>query len=104
MIQSVRLRRSPGLDSFQAYPEGSDEWYATVESTRDAPNAPDRTVDIVINEVMFDPPSDERDGEFIELFNRGTEAVDLSGWALVEGVDFAFPSGTVLEAGLSNLP
>ena len=54
---------------------------------------------MVINEVMFNPPSDHRSGEYIELFNRDTEAIDLSGWRFVDGVNFAFPSGASIAAG-----
>ena len=37
--------------------------------------------------------------EFIELFNRGDVAVDLSGWVLEDGVHYVFPPGTTLAAG-----
>ncbi|MBN2592732.1 MAG: CotH kinase family protein, partial [Sedimentisphaerales bacterium] len=36
--------------------------------------------------------------EYIELFNRGTNPVSLSGWQISDGVDFVFPAVT-LEAG-----
>lgn len=56
----------------------------------------------VINEIMYRPGTGypENTGlEFIELHNPGTAAVDLSGWALTDGVDYTFPSGTTLAAG-----
>ena len=37
--------------------------------------------------------------EFVEVHNAGSEAVDLSGWALAGGIDFTFPAGTTLGAG-----
>lgn len=37
--------------------------------------------------------------EWIELYNRSTESVDLTGWRIERGVRFAFPPGTVIEAG-----
>lgn len=37
---------------------------------------------IVINEIMYDP--DENHCEFIELFNRGKQEVDIAGWMLFE--------------------
>ncbi|MCX5643405.1 MAG: lamin tail domain-containing protein, partial [Phycisphaerae bacterium] len=36
--------------------------------------------------------------EWIELFNRGTESVNLTGWGFNDGVDFVFPNVT-LAAG-----
>ncbi|MEM7386119.1 MAG: lamin tail domain-containing protein, partial [Verrucomicrobiota bacterium] len=38
----------------------------------------------------------ERDEEWIEIYNRGSEPVDLSGWELSDGVRFTFPEGTNL--------
>ncbi len=37
---------------------------------------------VVINEVMFDPSGSEFFDEYIELFNTGERAVDLTGWRI----------------------
>jgi hypothetical protein len=55
--------------------------------------------DIVINEVMYHPPGDHQNLQFIELFNKGSETVDLSGWAFSKGVKFTFPDKTELKPG-----
>ncbi len=65
------------------------------------------TEDIVINELMYHraplsqegSPVTDRDEEWIELFNRGEDAVDLGGWQLVDAVAYAFPEGTELAPG-----
>ena len=44
-------------------------------------------------------PFNEPAEEWIELFNRSTEPVDLNGWRFEDGVEFVFPGGTVLEPG-----
>ena len=49
--------------------------------------------EVVINEIMYHPEDDRPDGEFIELYNRGSASVDLSGWC-IDGVKFCFPVGT----------
>lgn len=68
---------------------------------------------VVINEVLVDPAADlegdaNGDGvrdtyqdEFIELVNRGTTAVDISGWETGPpgSVGFVFPEGTTLAPG-----
>ena len=55
---------------------------------------------IVINEIMYHPyhpvpGAEEIRAEYIELFNRGPEAVNLSGWRLSNGVNFVFPNVTI---------
>lgn len=47
---------------------------------------------IVISEIMFHPSSELVADEWIELRNRGTNAVNLAGWKLNRAIDFVFPS------------
>lgn len=59
--------------------------------------------DIVISELMYHAP--DPDGtEFIELYNRGGESVDISSWGFTAGItiattDLKFPTGTTIPAG-----
>ena len=92
-------RPSSGRDSVQTYPAGSTEWFSTTTASRDATNNPARSEDIVINEIMYDAPSKHRRGEYIELYNRGVSAVDLSDWDLADGINFTIPPGTSIPAG-----
>ncbi|NQT84470.1 lamin tail domain-containing protein, partial [bacterium] len=57
--------------------------------------------DVVINEIMYNPPDDGtgEELEYVELYNKGAEDVDLSGWQFADGIDFTFPSGTIIESG-----
>ncbi len=48
---------------------------------------------------MYHPISEDSDDEFIELHNRSTTPVDLSGWSISDGIDFRFPQGATLAAG-----
>ena len=36
---------------------------------------------------------------WVELFNRGTQTVDLTGWQLDKGIDFTLPAGTAMAPG-----
>jgi hypothetical protein len=54
---------------------------------------------VVINEIMFHPPTRDEEDEWIEIFNRSEEARDLSGWMFTDGIEFQFPTGTVIPAG-----
>jgi len=88
-----------GQDYSEAlYPDGHDEVWITTDATRDTANSVDATTDVVINEIYYHPPED-RDGEFLELLNRGTRSIDISGFALDRGVDFPIPEGTTLGPG-----
>ena len=61
--------------------------------TRPAPTtAPILIGDIVINELMYDPISGNDDDQYIELYNQGTNTVNLSGWQFTSGVTLHFPS------------
>lgn len=54
---------------------------------------------LVLNEVLANPSGPEKAGEWIELVNDGTTAVDLEGWSLEDaGRKVAIPKGT-LEPG-----
>ena len=54
---------------------------------------------IVITEIMFNPPPSGTDTlEYIELYNNSGSATDISGWHFKEGVTFTFPASTSLAA------
>lgn len=55
--------------------------------------------DVVINEIMFHPPSGQDQLQYIELLNRGGSEVNLSKWALTKGVKYTFPEGTKMGPG-----
>lgn len=99
VLDARAVTRVPGRESVQAFPDGTTDWFSAPGQTRNASNNPSRPTDIVINEIMFYPPSDELEGEFIELFNRGDREVDLSGWRFSRGPNFTIPEGTRIRPG-----
>lgn len=56
------------------------------------------TSDIVINEIHYDPDDKTEWVEFIELYNNGYTAVDLSNWYFKSGIDYTFPAQTILAS------
>ena len=54
---------------------------------------------VVINEIMYHPSTEEVLEEYIELHNPTAAAVDLSGWRFADGVEFTFPASTSLPPG-----
>jgi len=58
-----------------------------------------QTPDLVISEIMYNPPESGIDTyEYLEIYNNGANAVDLSGYSL-SGVDYVFTSGFNLGTG-----
>ncbi len=56
---------------------------------------------LVINEIHYHPArvgENNNSYEFIEIYNGGTEPVDLKGTAFTSGIDFVFSGGTVIDA------
>ncbi|MCP4545000.1 MAG: T9SS type A sorting domain-containing protein [bacterium] len=55
---------------------------------------------VMINEINYNSAVDFDPGDWVEIFNAGSEAVDLSGWGFRDGNDthrFTFPEGTGLR-------
>ena len=59
--------------------------------------------DVVINEIAYNPPdADINSGslkEFIELYNPGSESIDLTGYYFTRGLTYTFPEGTIVSSG-----
>ena len=53
---------------------------------------------VVISEIMYNPRQGDQ-YEYIELYNEGTAAADLTGWAFADGVVLPLPAGRILEPG-----
>jgi hypothetical protein len=85
-----------GVANYQAYPDGTTEWFRTSSASVGQPNPSPLQTNIVINEIMYDFPTGHGGAEFIELFNRGPEEVDLSHWQLTGAVRFVVPDRTHL--------
>ena len=71
-------------------------WSAPAEFVTGAPLPGNLDTDLVISEIMYNPPQGG-DAEYVELLNISTNApLDLTGVRFTAGVDFAFPGGTLL--------
>lgn len=79
-------------------PDGASRFVRLATPTPGEPNAARRVESVVINEIMFSPITQNSDDEYVELYNSGAAAVDLSGWKFVAGINYEFPQGTTLPA------
>src|SRR5437660_6050852 len=55
--------------------------------------------DVVINEIMYHPPLDMEELQYVELFNRGKAEADLSHWSFTKGIKLTFAEKTRIPAG-----
>src|SRR5688572_4475518 len=82
-----RLRRAvSGINA----PRALDPWRAEPLERRLL-----MAVDVVINEIMFNPGSRDAGDEYVELYNRGDAPANLAGWEFVRGISYNFPGGTL---------
>ncbi len=84
--------------SYGRYPDGSQNWYFLNSPTKEQPNEVQFRNDVIINEIMYHP-LDVGDQEFLELYNRGSEAVSLAGWELTGAIRYAFPPAASIVPG-----
>jgi hypothetical protein len=96
VIDAVRFGAQENGVSTGRFPDGSNEFYRQAAKTPGAANSQIRVSQIVINELMYHPITDDSDDEYVELYNRGPDTVNLSGWELTDGIRFNFPSNTVI--------
>ncbi|MFN0127640.1 MAG: LamG-like jellyroll fold domain-containing protein, partial [Verrucomicrobiales bacterium] len=54
---------------------------------------------VIINEIHYNSEPNSLRSEFVELFNDGGAAVDISGWRFADGIDYVIPAGTILPGG-----
>ncbi len=64
---------------------------------------------VIVNELMYHPGfgdpgypgyvAEDTMKQWVELYNKGTTAVNLSNWQLTQGAKYTFPSGTSIAAG-----
>lgn len=99
VIDAVKFEGQDAGRSTGRYPDGADEFYPLQTPTPSAPNSQIFVSDVIINEIMYAPISRNSDDEYVEIYNRGTNVVDISGWRFVDGIDYTFPSNTFILPG-----
>ncbi len=97
-LDAIRFSGQENGIAVGRYPDGAPELRRLGWPTPGAENESVRPSEIVINEIMYNPISGQNADEFVELHNCSLEAVDISGWRFVDGIDYTFPEGTVLPA------
>ncbi|HWV99717.1 MAG TPA: lamin tail domain-containing protein [Candidatus Acidoferrum sp.] len=78
------------------WPDGAGEFYPLAIPTPGGPNTNILLSDVVIDELMYAPISGNDDDQYVELYNRSANPVDLSGWQLADAISFTIPTNTIL--------
>lgn len=94
VIDVVDFRGASNGVSQGRYPDGGPNFYG-MPNTRGGPNAVPVRYPVVINEIMFNPISGLNDDEYVEIYNRGNSAVNISGWEFVVGISYVFPTNSL---------
>lgn len=99
VLDSVRFPALALNASFGRFPDGGGTFRPLAANTPWAPNSSPYRSEIIINEIMYAPISGQSDDEYVEIYNRGTNAVALGGWRFTDGIEFTIPAGVTLPAG-----
>lgn len=109
LVDALHLEHEGESTSFGRFPDGDEDTFVMTTPTPGSPNSYAFSSPVVINEIYYHPPyvpasvdctlrcSDAY--QWVELWNRSNDAVDLSGWKITKGISFTFDPGTSLAAG-----
>jgi len=56
-------------------------------------------LDVVINEIHYNPRGQSEAAEFIEIYNPNSFSINLSSYEFTDGICFAFPINTIIAGG-----
>ena len=99
ILDAVQFGAQANGISYGRWPDGANDFYAFTTNTPGTNNSAIVIGDIVINELMYDPISGNDDDQYIELYNKGTNTVNLTGWQFTSGVTFTFLNVTLVPNG-----
>jgi hypothetical protein len=103
VLDAVVVKQTPRARS----PEATGPWLRPTALTPGGANAFTFHNELVINEILYHPPSlPDTNGllqpsseAWLELYNRSSNVVDLTGWSLAGGIHYQFPGGKVISPG-----
>lgn len=104
VIDALRLDDQQIGVAHGRFPDGDARWNILETPTPGAANTPRRPAPVVLNEIMYNPISEDKDEEFVELFNPGAQSVNLDGWKLGGGIDYAFGPLSIPAGGYLVVP
>ncbi len=98
VVDAIEYEREETGTSQGRYPDGSAGLRALAATTPGSANSRALMRDVVINEIMYHPITEDDRDEYIELYNVGPAAKDMSGWRIEGGIRYTMPAGTSIPA------
>ncbi len=98
VLDCVQFEGQENSVSMGRWPDGASEFYPLQTRTPATGNSSIKIRDIVINEIMYHPISGNDNDQYVELYNKGDSAINVSGWRFVSGIDYTLPTNTVIAA------
>jgi hypothetical protein len=99
VVDALRFGDQASGVALGRFPDGAVNFSPLQAATPGTNNVRRRLPEVVINEIMYEPISGDGEEEYVELFNRGTNQVDLGRWRLRGGISHTLPAGTILAPG-----
>jgi len=99
VIDAVKFGPQANGISLGRYPDGAPGFQELRSRSPGSANPSPLVRDVVINEIMYHPISEAADDQFLELYNRSSNAVSIAYWRFMDGIDFTFPSNAVIAGG-----
>ena len=99
VLDAVQFGAQADGVSYGRWPDGANDFYAFTTNTPGTNNSAMVIGDVVINELMYDPFSGNNEDQYIELYNKGTNTLNLDKWQFTAGVTFTFPNVTLAPNG-----
>ena len=88
VLDAVRYEAQALGAAMARFPDGAPEFYNFAVPTPGQANSRPPASELVITEISYHPLGG---AEFVELYNRGTNKVELTGWRLSGDVDYDAP-------------
>lgn len=57
------------------------------------------SANLMFTEIMYNDVSDLDSLEYFEIYNNGSTSVNLTGYSIADGIVYAFPAGSSIDAG-----
>ncbi|MCA9167343.1 MAG: lamin tail domain-containing protein [Planctomycetales bacterium] len=112
-VDEVHFEAMPPGVSYGRWPDSVGQLFPQAATSFGAVNTGPLLSNLVVSEIHLQPQDPDRGGllteedfEFIELYNRGNETIDLSEWTINGNVEWTFAEGTQLapEASIIVVP